>query len=197
MCDFNRISGLIIGAQAAYLVSLGIVAAAVLLGSNPFTSGANIPAMVISSAAAAAAAGLIAAAIAELDRCASGPCGAAVGPLRTNLIALATAIGTYAVSLAALAVIAGIPFAGSAAAAALGIWAVSLTSLFSAVAVGYLGNAVQGFNACLNAAGLGNNGATTAIIVLGIFIILVTLVVNAVGTATGAIPLQSVLRILG
>jgi len=197
MCDFNRISGLIIGAQAAYLVSLGIVAAAVLLGSNPFTSAANIPAMAIASASAATAAGLIAAAIAELDRCASGPCGASVAPLRANLIALASSIGAYAVSLAALAVIAGIPFAGSAAAAALGIWAVSLTSLFSAVAVGYLGNAVQGFNACLNAAGLGNDGATTAIIVLGIFIILVTLVVNAVGTATGAIPLQSVLRILG
>lgn len=197
MCDFNRISGLIIGAQAAYLVSLGIVAAAILLGSNPFTSAANIPAMVIAAASAATAAGLIAGAIVELDRCASGPCGASVAPLRTNLIALAASIGTYAVSLAALAIIAGVPFAGSAAAAALAIWAVSLTTLFSAVAVGYLGNAVQRFNACLNSAGMGNNGATTAIIGLGILIILVTLVANAAGTATGAIPLQSLVRIVG
>lgn len=197
MCDFNRISGLIIGAQAAYLVSLGIVAAAVLLGSNPFTSAANIPAMAIASGSAATAAALLAAAIVELDRCATGPCGASVATLRRNLIALAASIGTFAVALAALAIIAGVPFAGSAAAAALLITAVSLTSLFSAVVAGYLGNAVQAFNACLASTGSGNNGATTAIVVLGILIIAATLVFNAVGVANGGIPVQKVVGIFG
>ena len=197
MCDFNRISSLIIGAQAAYLVSLGIVAAAILLGSNPFTSGANIPAMIVACASAATAAGLLAGAIAELDKCASGPCGASVATLRTNLLALAVSIGTYAVALAAVAVIAGVPFAGSVAAASLCAWAVGLTTLFSAVVVGYLGNAVQAFNACLNSSGAGNNGATTAIVVLGVLIIFTTLVVNGAGVATGAIPVKPIVQIFG
>lgn len=197
MCNFDRISGLIIAAQVAYLASLAIVAAAILLGSNPFTSAANIPAMLISAASAAAAAGLIAGAISELDRCASGPCGAQVAPLRRNLVALAVSIGTYSVMLAALALIAGVPFAGSAAAATLCIWAVSLTTLFAAVVSGYLGNAIQDFNRCLSSTGSGNNGATTAIIVLGVVIILATLVVNGFGVGTGAIPVQSVVGITG
>lgn len=199
MCDFNRISGLIIGAQVSYLLSLGIVAAAVGLGSNPFTSAANIPAMVIASAAALTAAGLIAGAIAELDKCAGGPCAPALGTLRTNLIALAASIGGYGVSLAGLAIVAGVPFVGSAAAAGLLIWAVSLTTLFSAVAMGYLGNAIQAFNTCLRqtAPGSNNDGATTAIVGLGIVIIIVTLVVNATGVATGAIPIQGPVRITG
>jgi hypothetical protein len=197
MCDFNRISGFIIGAQASYLVSIGIVAAAVVLGSNPFTSAANIPAMAIAAAAAAVAAGLLAAAIVELDRCAAGPCGGSVATLRTNLIALVASISTYSVALAALAIIAGVPFAGSVAAAAVLVGVVSLTSLFTAVAVGYLGNATQAFNTCLSAIGGGNNGATTVIIVFGVLIIAATLVANAVGTATGAIPVQKIVTIFG
>lgn len=197
MCDFDKISRLIIGAQAAYLVSLGIVAAAVILGSNPFTSGANIPAMVIASASAATAALLMAGAISELDKCASGPCGPSVATLRTNLVALAASIGTFSISLAALAVIAGVPFAGSVAAGALAVWAVSLTSLFTAVAMGYLGNAVQAFNSCLSASGSGNNGTTTVIVVLGVLTILVTVVFNGFGTASGVIPVKPILTIFG
>ncbi|PZF78322.1 hypothetical protein DK847_00400 [Aestuariivirga litoralis] len=197
MCDFDKISRLIIGAQAAYLVSLGIVAAAVILGSNPFTSGANIPAMVIASASAATAALLMAGAIAELDKCASGPCGPSVATLRTNLVALAASIGIFSVSLAALALVAGVPFAGSVAAGALAIWAVSLTSLFAAVASGYLGNAVQAFNSCLSASGSGNTGTTTVIVVLGVLTILLTVVFNAFGTASGVIPVKSILTIFG
>ena len=197
MCDFDKISRLIIGAQVAYLVSLGIVAAAVILGSNPFTSGANIPAMVIASASAATAALLMAGAISELDKCASGPCGPSVATLRTNLVALAASIGTFSISLAALAVIAGVPFAGSVAAGALAVWAVSLTSLFAAVAMGYLGNAVQAFNSCLSASGSGNNGTTTVIVVLGVLTILVTVVFNGFGTASGVIPVKPILTIFG
>lgn len=197
MCDFNRISGFIIAAQVSYLISIGIVAAAVLLGSTPFTSAANIPAMVIAAAAAAAAAVSLGFAIAELDRCASGPCGPSVATLRTNLIALAASIGTYSVALAVLALIAGVPFAGSVAAAAVLVGVVSLTSLFTAVAVGYLGNATQAFNSCLSASGGGNNGATTAIVVLGVLIILTTLVMNGAGISKGSIPVLKALGITG
>ena len=197
MCDFDKISRLIIGAQLAYLASLAIVAAAVILGSNPFTSAANIPAMVIAAASAGSAAALIAGAIRELDRCASGPCAPSVATLRTNLVALAASIGIFSVSLAALALVAGVPFAGSVAAGALAIWAVSLTSLFAAVASGYLGNAVQAFNSCLSASGSGNNGTTTVIVVLGVLTILLTVVFNAFGTASGVIPVKSILTIFG
>ena len=195
MCDFNRISGFIIAAQTSYLISIGIVAAAVVLGSNPFTSAANIPAMVIAAAAAGAAAIALAAAISELDRCTTGPCAPSVATLRTNLVALAASIGIYTVALAVLAVIAGVPFAGSVAAAAVLVGVVSLASLFTAIAVGYLGNATQAFNACLAASGGGNNGATTAIVVLGVLIILVTLVANGAGVANGTIPIPKWLGI--
>lgn len=189
MCDFNKISGLIIAAQVAFLASLVIVAAAVILGSNPFTSAANIPAMIISSASAALATGLLVAAIAALDGCLAGPCAAEVSTLRNNLLALSVAMGTYAVMLAALAIIAGVPFAGSAAAAALCIWAVSLTTLFAAVATGYLGNAIQGFNTCMQRLGNGNNGTTTTIVVLTVVIVLVAVFVSAAGgSANGALP---------
>ena len=189
MCDFNKISGLIIAAQVAFLASLVIVAAAVALGSNPFTSAANIPAMVISAIAAGVATASLIAAIAALDACLTGPCAAEVSTLRNNLIALSVAVGTYCVMLAALAIIAGVPFAGSVAAAALCVWAVSLTTLFAAVATGYLGNAIQGFNTCMQRQGNGNNGTTTTIVVLTVVIVLVAVVVSAsAGAANGVLP---------
>ncbi len=189
MCDFNRVSNLIIGAQVAYIASLVIVAAAIVLGSNPFTSAANIPALIISSVSAGIAAALLISAIRALDECANGPCGTQVSALRNNLIALSVAIGTYAVMLAALAIIAGVPFVGSAAAAALCIWAVSLTTLFSAVTAGYLGNAIQSFNTCMQQQNAGNNTATTVIVVLTVLIVLAAILVSATGGAsTGAIP---------
>lgn len=189
MCDFNRISGLIIAAQAAFLASLVIVIAAIALGSNPFTSAANIPAMIICAAIAATASGLLAGALASLDECANGPCGASVASLRTSLIVLIASMATYAVAQAALAVIAGIPFAGSAAALALSLWAVSLSTLFAAMASGSLTNTIQAFNACMDQQGNGNNTTTTVIVILSVFVTVAAVVVGAsAGVANGTFP---------
>lgn len=192
MCDFNRISGLIIGAQSAYLVSLGIVAAVIIFGSNPFTSAANIPAMVIAATAAATAAGLIAGAIVELDHCASGPCAPSVGKLRRSLVALAATFAAYSASLAGLALVAGVPFLGSAVAAALLAWAIMVTTAFAAIATVDFVGAVQDFNTCLRQSdpGRNNDGTTTAIAWLGILVIAVTIVLNGAGIVTGAIPVH-------
>ena len=189
MCDFNRISGLIIAAQVAFLASLVIVIAAIALGSNPFTSPANIPAMIVCSVLAGTAAGLLAGAIASLDECANGPCGATVATLRTNLIILTAAVGTYCVAQAALAVIAGFPFVGSAAALTLSLWAVSLSTLFAAMASGSLTNTIQAFNTCMEQQNNGSNTTTTIVVVLGIFIVLAAIVVGAsAGSANGVFP---------
>lgn len=189
MCDFNRISGFVIAAQVAFLASLAIVIAAIALGSNPFTSAANIPAMIVCAAFAATAAALVAAAIASLDECAAGPCGTSVSRLRSNLITLAASMATYSVAQVALALIAGIPFVGSAAALALSLWAVSLAALFAAIASGGLTNNIQAFNSCLQRQNNGNNSSTTVIVVLSIVTVLAALVVGgAAGVANGAFP---------
>ncbi|MEC4890433.1 MAG: hypothetical protein RI101_10270 [Nitrospira sp.] len=189
MCDFNRISGLIIGAQAAFLASLVIVIAAIALGSNPFTSAANIPAMIVCGALAATATGLLAGALASLDECANGPCGASVANLRTNLIILIASMATYAVAQAALAVIAGIPFAGSAAALALSLWAVSLSTLFAAMASGSLTNTIQAFNACMAQQGKGNNTTTSVIVIASVLVTIAAVIVGAsAGVANGTFP---------
>jgi hypothetical protein len=188
VCDFNRISGLILGAQVGFIGALGICAAAVILGSNPFTSAANIPAMIIAASLAGAATIALGAALASLNDCAAGPCGAEVTVLRTNLIALIASFGTFTVMLAALAVIAGFPWVGSAAAAALCIWALSLSAMFGVVADGYLGNAIQSFNACMQRSNQGNNTTTAVIVASTVVVVLLGVVFGSVGVYTHAIP---------
>lgn len=189
MCDFNKISGLIIAAQVAFLASLVIVIAAIALGSNPFTSAANIPAMIVCAVLAGTAAALLAGAIASLDECANGPCAAALAPLRTNLIVLAAAMATYCVAQAALAIIAAIPFAGSAAALTLSIWAVSLSTLFAAMAEGSLANTIQAFNTCMEQQSKGNSTTTTVIVVLSVISVIAAVTVGAfAGVANGVFP---------
>lgn len=189
MCDFNKISRLIIAAQVAFLASLAIVIAAIVLGSNPFTSLANIPAMLGCAGLAATASGLLARALASLDQCANGPCGASVANLRTNLIVLIASMATYAAAQVALALVAGIPGVSSATALALSLWAVSLSTLFAAMASGSLGNTIQAFNTCMDQQGQGNNAATTVIVVLSVLVTIAAVFVGAsAGVANGTFP---------
>jgi hypothetical protein len=189
VCDFNRISGLIIAAQVAFLASLAIVIAAIALGTNPFTSAANIPAMIVCAVLAATASGLLAGALASLDECSNGPCGASVASLRTNLIVLIASMATYALAQVALAVIAGIPFVGSAAALTLSIWAVSLSTAFAAMASGSLTNTIQEFNNCMEQQGKGNSTTTTIVIIVSVVVTIAAVFVGyAGGVANGAFP---------
>lgn len=193
MCDFNRISAWIIGAEAAFLASLAIVIAAVLLGSNPFTSAANIPAMIVCAALAATAAGLMAGALASLDECANGPCGASVASFRAILLSLIASMATFAVAQAVLAVVAGIPFAGSAAALTLSLWAVGLSTLFAAISAGYLVPAIAAFNTCMSRQGQGNNAVSIVVQVLSVVVVVAALIVgtfaaNAIGGVSCAGP---------
>lgn len=180
MCDFNLISGLIIGAQTAFLASLVIVGAVILLGSNPFTSAANIPAMVTAGILSVLAAGGIAGAIAALDACTNGPCGAALVDLKANLIALSIAMGVYGGILIALAIVAGVPVLSSVTAATVLAYGATLVPLFAAYESGNLGNTIQTFNDCLQRASqTGNNTTTTVVVVLSIIVTIVAVFVSA------------------
>lgn len=179
MCNFDKISGFIIAAQIAFLASLGFVIAAIGLGSNPFTSAGNIPIMITSALLAATAAGLLAVALVELDKCANGPCGASVASLRRTLIALIASVGLYIIAQASLALIAAIPFVGSAAASSLSVWAISVSAAFAAMASGGLSNAIPAFNTCMSQQGRGNSAATTVIVVLSIITVLAAVIVGA------------------
>jgi hypothetical protein len=179
MCDFNLISALILAAQVAFLASLIVVGTVMVLGSNPFTSPANIPAMITAAVLSGIATGSMIGAIVALDSCSTGPCGATLVDLRANLIFLSAAMGTYAAFMVGLAIVAPLPWVSSGFAAGVIAWAASIIPVFAAYESGRLVNTIQAFNDCLQRnSNSGNDTLTTVVVVASVGVAIVGLLVG-------------------
>lgn len=132
MCDLNRLSGFIIAAQIAYIVATIMLGAAILNSALVFSSVANAALVIAILGLLSLSIGMIAAAIVELDKCLSGGCAADLRVLRGNLVGIAANLSVYVLTIAALAIIAIIPFAG---AVALSIVLISLLGISGVYAI--------------------------------------------------------------
>lgn len=168
MCNFNVISGFIIGGQVAYvalLISLGI---AVVNAKSLFLAAANFFLMLALILACVGIAALFRSAVSELNKCLGGRCDATITPLANTLNGLVAMMGAMAVQLGAITIAAAVPFFGGAAVAAVITWSMSLTAGITAI-LSYMLSSATAFNNCQAATGApSNKGAADAIKWLGI-----------------------------
>lgn len=186
MCDFNRVSGFLLAAQAFYLATLVILIAAAINAGSPFTAVANVAAMIAAIATAALSTAAFSMAIAELDKCMGGPCDGTLGSLRRDMLILAATLATLTVLLIVNTVIAAIPFAGSVALGIVLFWATSAVFLFSTLIERSLFNTIAAFNSCQASSAASSNAVTTTIIQ-------VTSVVLILGALTAGLGFIAVL----
>jgi|ERR1043166_1385136 hypothetical protein len=192
MCDLNRVSGFLIAAKAAYIAVLVLLGIAILNSASFFAAAANVALMVTAIALAAVATSMYIAALVELDRCATSPCGAELEPVRRNLIALLATMAVFTAGLVTLALVAAIPFAGAAAVGAFISVFIAFTVLVSGGIEVMFAQAVQAYNTCRARAGLG--GILGAVIALA-YIVTVFAVLFSVGLGLlGKIPWNVVFR---
>lgn len=189
MCNFDRISGFLIGAQVAYIATLAMLAVATINAASVFAVAANVPLMVAAILLTATATGLLVAARAELDNCLGGSCNNELQSLRADITRLLIAISAFALLLIGIAVVAAIPFVGSIATISLLANAITLTAGFSALVSYSISKTITSFNACQsrnNASS--NNSATGIVFALAYFTIGLVLIWAVAGYVSGVIP---------
>lgn len=188
MCDLNRASGFLIAAKVALLAVIVMLGIAMANSASFFAAAANIPLMVAAIVTTGVATAMFAAALAELDRCASGPCGAGaeLSGVRDALLALLVTMAVLTAALIAIAVVAAVPFGGAVAVGGFLAWFISAALLVAGLIELRFALAVQAYNACRSA-----NGATTlsvAVIAIAYVVGVAAIVFSVAGGLAGKVP---------
>jgi hypothetical protein len=189
MCDFNRLAGFLISAQALYLGVLVTLGIAIFNSGSFWLAALNIPLMVgiiVASGAATAAASL---ALNEANKCRATACGAAAVALANWITAFVVNLGILTAALIGAAVAAPIPFAGALVLGTISVWALTIGVGLSAAISGGIAAATSAFNSCQAANNSSSNNTAAAVVgVLGILTALVAIVSVIAGAASGYLP---------
>jgi hypothetical protein len=177
MCSVPLLLGALLAAQAAYLVALGFVIAAVATGSNPFTSGGSPVLLGTALGFLAAAVISIGFGASRMGACTTGRCGAAGSSLMRAFVALEIALVALSAATAIVIVPSAVPFAGAVIAGILAATIAASAILFS--------NALNDLRTLETCLATPPSAADTAATVLGVVIFFVAFVAVAVVGAVG------------
>lgn len=180
MCDVNRIVNLVLAAEIAFGIHLGLLVALALgLQYVPF---AGPIAVGLCIAAALATMPLLVIARAEAGRCYSKSCQMDVDKLRESLVVLITSLSGYLIALGAL--VFGLP-AATASKWAGSIFA-GLAGWYFLQSAGYVSN----YNECRrkDAEPHAPSAKATVTVIVGIAILVAVLAIIGFGIQSGAIP---------
>jgi hypothetical protein len=189
MCDLDRVSGFLLAAKLASLglfIALGVI---IVNSASFFAAAANVFVMIGVIAAGALATAMYGAAIAELDNCATGPCGDNLQSLRNALWALLGDMGVITGLLIGLLVVAHIPWVGAAAAGAVLGMALGISIALGALIEGNFPATVQTYNNCRAAEGVSTLWGAV-LIFFSILVCLAAIWASGYGFFSGKIPLR-------
>ncbi len=187
MCDFNRLSGFLISAQAIYLGMLVTLGIAIFNSGSFWLVALNIPLMIGLIAACGIATGLAAAALNEANICKNSQCGAAASDLSSWLTAFVANLGILTGLLIGASAAALIPGVGALVLAGVLGYAVALGIGLSPVIESGVAAAVGAFNTCQQQhnASSSTAAATTVTILTGLTYAAAAFVLGGAGLAGG------------
>lgn len=184
MCNPNSVSGFLAGAKIPYAAAIIMLSLAIFNSASFFAAAANITLMAAVITFHALSITLYAFALAELDKCASGPCTSEFRHLRTLLAALIGTLSGLTALLIAAAIVAAIPFAGAVTVAGVLGTFVALTA-GAITAIEYVfARALDDYNNCRTMAGLpGLNPVVRQLTIFAAFVSFALFAAGIVGVA--------------
>lgn len=186
MCDLNRVSGLLSAAKIAYLATLIMLGIGMANSASLFAAAANVPLMIAAIASTALSTGMYVAALAELDKCATGPCASELQGLRGKLVGLLATMAIFTASLIGVAIVAAVPFAGAVAIGSVIALFIGFTALVSGGLEWIFANAVQAFNDCRARAG--STTISGAVVALAYIVMVAAVLFTVGGGLAGKVP---------